>query len=406
MTEPVNDEVHEQTILKTRAARERLRVGLTAMLLLLIALFITLAMFAVKLATPLGAPSRAQMPQGITWVRSIYGWGSGEIQQLYAPSDVAIAKDGTIWVADPQRWQVVGFNPDGSFKTILHRGPGRMMPQTIAVDDADNVYIGDYMNNKIRVFRPDNVQIRSWDTSLPTEVAVRDGRVVVGMVGAVGVYDENGKLLTFWGGRGRADNEVDVVRGVAIGDDGTIYISDTQNHRLKAYTQTGKLLWVYPSNAEAAQMTKSAEGTEAPEPPFQIPAGMTFDGKGRLVVADPFAFQLVVVDPKNGHVIARQGQYGQDDGFFSYPTSVAYDDARDYFAVADTANDRVQVLRIPGSGADPVSAVRRALVGPWWAWLLPLIALIAVLVARMIRRRRRDAGAEEDGQPSASPDMG
>src|SRR5580698_9716947 len=33
-----------------------------------------------------------------------------------------------------------------------------------------------------------------------------------------------------------------------------------------------------------------------------------------------------------------------------YPTGIAYDKTRDWFAVADTSNNRVQIIRLPGTG--------------------------------------------------------
>jgi sugar lactone lactonase YvrE len=381
------------------------RTGLILLLVALLALFVVLAVLAIRLATPVGVPEKSETPAGIEWVRSIYGWGPGELQQLYAPSDVAVATDGTVWITDPQRWQVTGFSPAGAMRSIIHVGPGRMMPQAIAAGADGEVYVADYLNSRIRVFSATSAELRSWDTSLPTEVAVRDGKVVVGMVGGIAVYDEQGTLITFWGGRGPGRDEFDIVRGIAVGPDGTIYASDTQNHRVKAYSQKGELKWISPSASQESSPTRAPV-----KPIFQLPAGMTFDGAGRLVVADPFAFQLVVLDPKDGHVLGRYGAYGVQDGMFAYPTSVSYDSRRDWFAVADTANDRVQIIRIPGSGSTVARTVGRMTVGPWWVWLLPLLILGMVVAWRVVSRRRArrrevaeddpvDEGSEADGLP-------
>lgn len=377
-----------------------LRTGLLLLLVALLALFVVLAALAIRLATPAGVPPKSSVPAGITWVSSIYGWGPGELQQLYAPSDVAVASNGTVWITDPQRWQVTGFSPSGGLRSIIHVGPGRMMPQAIAAGPDGEVYVADYLNSKIRVFSAQSVELRSWDTSLPTEVAVADGRVVVGMVGGIAVYDEQGELITFWGGRGPGRDEFDIVRGIALGPDGTIYASDTQNHRVKAYSQKGELKWISPASSLVSSATTAPKAPA--KPIFQLPAGVTFDGANRLVIADPFAFQLVVLDPKDGRVLARYGAYGIQDGMFAYPTSVSYDPRRDWFAVADTANDRVQIVRIPGSGESLVRTVGRLTVGPWWVWLLPFVILGTVVAWRMVARKRARSRAEVDDEAPAS----
>jgi hypothetical protein len=128
---------------------------------------------------------------------------------------------------------------------------------------------------------------------------------------------------------------------------------------------------------------------------MQIPAGMTIDGAGRLVIADPFGFDLTILSPKDGHLIAKYGAPGTIDGQFVYPSGVAYDPARDWFAVTDTQNARVQIIRLPGSGGSGLAAsADRALSGPLRACLFPLlllvIAIVAGIVYRIMRRRKKD----------------
>jgi hypothetical protein len=112
----------------------------------------------------------------------------------------------------------------------------------------------------------------------------------------------------------------------------------------------------------------------------QLPTSIALDGKGRLIVIDAFGFDMVVLKAtsKSASLVARYGDFGQQDAFFNYPTGVAYDADRDWFAVADTFNNRVQILRIPGSTDNAaMAAVRRS--------------------ALAIRRARRRARGGEQG---------
>lgn len=382
----------------------RTRLLLSAGLVVLFLLLIVVLGFVARIVTPVGRPSANELPQGLTWVRSIYGWGRTEDSQLHAPSDVGLGPDGTIWVADSSRFRIIGFTPTGALKTILTQGEGAVFPQSFDVADDGDLYVCDFAHDRIVVLSPDNKVVREWKVQLPMEVAVRGDRVVVGSRAGVAVFDRQGNVISYWGQRGSGPDDVDVVRGVAIGSDGTIYISDTQNHRLKAYTEKGELKWVYPSAEEMKRFKQNAstEATAA-KAPFQIPTGMTFDAAGRLLVVDPFEFAIMSIDTANGHVLDRWGEFGERDGFFGYPTSLDYDPARDWFVIADTANDRVQIVRLPGSGGGVAAAVRRAWGGPMWACYGPLILLLlAAVVAVSARRRSRRAEADERGESSGS----
>lgn len=410
MTTPEFDGSDEQAPGLTDAERDereyerarRTRLLLSVGLVVLFVLLLTVLAFVARIVTPVGKPNADELPEGLTWVRSIYGWGNTEDTQLYGPSDVGVGPDGTIWVADASRFQIMGFTPTGALKAILSQGNGAMFPQSFDVAENGELYVCDFAHDRIVVLTPDNKVVRQWKVQLPMEIAVRGDRVVVGSRAGIAVYDRQGNVISYWGQRGSGPDDFDVVRGIAIGPDGTIYLSDTQNARLKAYSEKGELKWVYPSPEEMKRFKKNAslEDTEAAKAPFQIPAGMTFDGAGRLLVVDPFEFAIMSIDTANGHVLARWGEFGERDGYFGYPTSIDYDPARDWFVVADTANNRVQIVRLPGSGGGVAAAVRRAWGGPLWACYGPLVLLLlAIIVAATSRRRtRRAASGSEAGE--------
>jgi hypothetical protein len=124
---------------------------------------------------------------------------------------------------------------------------------------------------------------------------------------------------------------------------------------------------------------------------LQLPADVTIDGRGRLVVVDSLDFSISVFDPADGSFIAKYGAYGPQDGQFIYPSSIDYDSQRDWFAIADSGNSRIQIIRIPDSGrqTDAAATVRRALSGPLRACLVPLLLLLILFILFVIRSRKR-----------------
>lgn len=386
----------------------RRKTLLAVILVLLIALLGGLLYVVVGTLAPSVVGVRtAGRGAGLTWIRSIYGYGSSPSQLLKGPTDVAIAPDGTIWATDPQRARIVGFNPDGSFRGLISVGPpsratGHMLhPEGVATDSTGNVYVADFGNSAILVFTPQGKLIRQWSVPTPTEVTVSGGRVAVASVYGVALFDGNGTLAALWGRRGAKPDQFDAPHGISIGSDGTVFVSDTLNARVKAYSRAGVLLWTRQSKASAGT-SASVDASNV----IQLPSGSTIDGRGRLVLVDPFEFTIDVLDSKTGQVLAKYGDAGTQNGSFAYPTGIAYDGARDWFAVADTSNNRVQIVRLPGSGASALMpALRRTFAGNLWPCAIPLLLLLLALLFAFLAFRRRRQRRRDDETPESAPEV-
>ncbi|MDF1542328.1 MAG: NHL repeat-containing protein [Anaerosomatales bacterium] len=356
-----------------------------------------------------GAPAAGDLPEGLEWVRSIYGWGETADTSLSSPSDVAIAPDGSIWVISAAQ-MVVGFNPDGTLKQVIHpeRGFERGQVDTlegITVGPDGVIYVTDQGKGSIERFEQDGTWIGQWPANLPIEIT-SDGSDRLGVTGEGGfgvlrVLGDTAEILGSWGRRGTGETEFDLPHGVAFGADGKVFVSDTHNARVKALDQNGEVLWI--TEGTPRRFSESMEATTTSV--FQLPSGMTVDASGRVVVVDPFGFNITVLDSETGSTIGQYGDYGVTDGLFAYPTGIDYDEDRDWFAVADTANNRVQVVRIPGSGGSPLAALRRNLVGPVWVCCIPLFLLLILLVAAVLRRRARGRQDDERAGEGAAADV-
>lgn len=357
----------------------RVRHVLAVVLVILVMLLIALLLFIFKVLEPKGAPSQDDLPEGLVWVRSIYGFGSEPEQQFVGPNHTAIGPDGTIWVTDTSSGRVMAFAPDGNPKRMI-RMPGDqadMMrsPTGIAVDEDGSVFVAAYGSNLVLVFSPDGELQDAFHVELPKEIDVRSDRIAVTTPGGVVLLTKDGEEVLRFGERGPGREQTDSAQGVVIGEDGIVYVADTLNSQVKAFEPNGTLVWA-TGRGFANVPGQAIESTE--EPIFQLPSGMTMDGNGRLVLVDPFAFEIIVLDPtREGAVVGRYGEFGSSDGFFVYPTGISYDPARDWFAVADTANARVQVVRIPASGDNPIATVRRSVPFPLWLLTIPLTLLLS-----------------------------
>ncbi|HXQ71101.1 MAG TPA: NHL repeat-containing protein [Pyrinomonadaceae bacterium] len=144
--------------------------------------------------------------------------------------------------------------------------------------------------------------------------------------------------------------------GIAIADDGTIYVADAgESNRIRKITSEGILTSLAGGNEGFADGAGAAAS-------FNTPSGLAIDSSGNLYVADTGNNRIRKVTPQ-GEVsaIAGDGTSGYIDGAaaqarFNGPISVAVDATGNVF-VADTYNDRVrkispdgQVSTVAGAG--------------------------------------------------------
>lgn len=392
---------------------KRTRLVLTIAIALLGIMLVALVVVFVRLLTPF-TPAEAAEKSEMEWVRSMYGFGPAADQQLQSPSSVAIAPNGDVYATDPVRARVMVFRPDGTFRRLLHTGRGGtgrgqfIRPESIDIDRNGDIYIADSWAKKIIVFDEDGVFSREWPVDVQARgVSVAEDRVYVLDQGKVLIFGTDGTRHGSFGTRGAAKGQIDGYQGI-VARGGTIYVADSFNKRLQSFSENGTVSWVVPEGAAARSGPKRmtsrvGDGSGAKELPahrWDLPQDLVFDGRGRLIVVDAFNFEIAVVDPKTGLVSRSYGAFGRFDGEFFYPTSIDYDPARDWFAVADTQNNRVQIVRIPDSAPVNASAAWRALSSPYRYLAIPALMLVAALVLagltarRIVRERAVPVGTE------------
>lgn len=388
----------------------RARVLLGSAIAVLAGLLVLLIWLFVRLVAP--QPELEAPAAGLTWVRSIYGSGASETDRLLGPSSVAVGPDGDIYVTDPVRARVLVFAPDGEpVRVVASPEPGYsagqfVRPESIAVDRmTGELYIADSWARKILVYDDRGEYQREWHVDEQARgVAVSGERVFVLDVGKVIVFNTHGVRQAEFGQRGQGEGQIDAYQGI-LADDERIYIADSYNRRLQAFTHDGELVWAAPSVAETRtpvsiedSIPVSAEDTSQAAPGgWDLPQDLTFDGAGRLVVVDAFRFELVVVDPEDGRVLGSYGEYGQADGRFFYPTSVDYDRERDWFVVADTQNDRVQIVRLPGTQGGVLAPLKRVADSPWRFAVIPLVLFLgATVIAARTAWHAHGAGSVQE----------
>ena len=272
--------------------------------------------------------------------------GSGP-GQLKDPRNVAVDKDGYIYVADGGNHRIVKFDPQGNF--VLQWGehgtaPGQFNdPWGIAVDDDGNVYVADTWNHRIQKFDSEGNFLLMWGYFVSTEgklglegvfwgpraIAIdAEGNLYVTDTGnkRVQKFSPEGKFLGQWGGFGTGDGQFDEPVGIAIDKEGNFYVADTWNRRVQKFDRDFNYVAQWP--------IYGWESTSVLDKPY-----ITVDPQGRVFVTDPEFYRVLVFDA-DGNYLFTFGQYGSDPASFNLPLGITAD-AEGYIYVADSGNCRV-----------------------------------------------------------------
>ena len=200
--------------------------------------------------------------------------------QLMAPTDagkmtkplaIAIADDGTKYVADDQVQAIVVF--DASDRYAFSFGHKDFRPVGLAVRGSE-IYVADYKASHIEV------------------------------------YDRfSGSLLRTIGKPGKKRGEMYGPLGVAIDNDGNVYVDDVINCRVQKFTADGKVLGAFGAMGDSP-------GT------FTRPKHMAVDSEGIIYIVDA-AFQNVQMFDKQFRPLLYFGSAGNHPGGMDMPAAIS-----------------------------------------------------------------------------------
>lgn len=146
-------------------------------------------------------------------------------------------------------------------------------------------------------------------------------------------FTSDGTYVGQWGGAGAGDGQFQSAYDVAIGPTGDIFAVDRNNHRVQRFTPAGAFV--------------SKFGTVGSGPgQLSHPSELAIDGAGNVYVADYDNHRIVVFDA-NGAFVRTWGTSGTGDGQFNLPDGIAAEANGDVYVVDGT--NRVQKFASDGT---------------------------------------------------------
>jgi sugar lactone lactonase YvrE len=194
--------------------------------------------------------------------------GLAKWARLNWPRAVAVGADGSLYIADTCNHRVRKVDPNGVITTVAGNGEegywgdggpaleaSLYFPRGVAVGADGSLCIADYGNNRVRKVATDGII---------TTVAGN---------GSIGGSGDGGRAT---------EANLYHPRGVAMGSDGSIYIADTWNHRIRRVDPNG----IISTAAGSGREGYSGDGRRATSASMRDPEDVAVAPDGSLYIAD------------------------------------------------------------------------------------------------------------------------
>ncbi|MGQ9525928.1 MAG: NHL domain-containing protein [Armatimonadota bacterium] len=208
------------------------------------------------------------------------GDGGPAVQaQLAFPTGLAVDAEGNLYIADTDNQRIRKVARDGTISTVAGNGnqgfsgdggpaveAELVSPTGVAVDASGNLYIGDFGNSRVRVVSPSGV------------ISTFAGSESVGYAGDGGPADRAALTSPY---------------GVAVGADGSVYITDFSAHCVRKVDTFG----IISTIAGTGVLGYLGDGGPAAEARLWNPAGIAVTADGVVCFADSGNNRARIVQP-------------------------------------------------------------------------------------------------------------
>lgn len=269
--------------------------------------------------------------------QAVVGTDGTEPGQFKAPRSVAVGRDGSLYVADTYNHRIQHLRPDGTVLQVWGEfadqaqteAPGGTFnePWGIAVAPDGTVYVADTWNHRVQRFSSTGTFLSMFGTFGqaeattdfwgPRSIAVDSrGRVFVADTGnkRIAIFDSRGQPLGQFGGVGFEPGQLDEPVGLAVDSLDQVYVADTWNQRVQVFAETSPNVY-----------------TVAREWPMDAWYGQSLDNKpylaigpeDRVCASDPEGYRVLCFNSE-GDFEQGWGEFGAGLNQFGLVAGLAY----------------------------------------------------------------------------------
>ncbi len=268
-----------------------------------------------------------------SWMERVSGIATGSTPndpkprwQLLVPNGIAVDSKNLVYIADSKVRAIFIVNVDtGDYSMIKNGSDARFQWLTgLAIDDSDRLFASDSGLRHVVVFDKGHKFEGAISEGLydPGGLAIDNENRLLYVTDAeqdlVLVYDADPpfKLIRKLGKPGTkhtstVPGEFAKPTGVAVDQDGDVFVADTWNDRIEEFDADGTFIQAFG---------KAGDGPGY----FARPKGISIDGDGHIWVADSLQDRVQVFSPE-GRLLIYLGGHGLLPGEFQSLTNVAVD---------------------------------------------------------------------------------
>jgi sugar lactone lactonase YvrE len=318
---------------------------------------------------------------------------------LVLPSAIVFDSAGNLYVAETGNHVVRKVDTNGNLTTIAgigtqgfsgDTGPATSAtldsPQGLALDPANNLYIADTHNHRIRRldlttglittiagstsgFSGDGAPALSAQLNLPTALAFDASgslyfadtanhriRRIDASTGLITTIAGTGTQGYSGDGGAALSAAIDSPTGIAIDPSGNLYLADTHNHRIRKITSSTGLISTIAGTGVPGFSGDSAPASAAT---LALPHGLTADAAGNLYLADTANHRIRRIDATTGLITTVVGDgtqtFSGDNGLptaasLDSPTATSLSPASS-LTLSDTGNQRIRQVETQPAGS-------------------------------------------------------
>ncbi|WP_433964810.1 Ig-like domain repeat protein [Tunturiibacter gelidiferens] len=324
---------------------------------------------------------------------------------LVLPSAIVFDSAGNLYFAETGNHVIRKVDTVGNITTIAgtgtqgfsgDTGPATAAtldsPQGLALDNANNLYIADTHNHRIRTlnlttgiittiagstsgFSGDNAPALSSQLNLPTALATdASGNLYLADTGNHRIREitsSTGLITTIAGtgtqgysgdGTSAISAAIDSPTGIAVDASSNLYLADTHNHRIRKITSSTGIITTI---AGTGLPGFSGDTTPAANATLALPHGLTADASGNLYLADTANHRIRRIDAITGVITTVVGDgtqtFAGDNGSptaasLDSPTATSFSPANS-LTLSDTGNQRIRQVETQSASSSTITTI-------------------------------------------------
>ncbi|CAF1053234.1 unnamed protein product [Rotaria sp. Silwood1] len=313
---------------KNKFSQQRIIISVVTGLVLIIAIAITLGILLTRSKATINTMSILRWNPSAITIAGSTGQKGNASNLLNVPFGLTLDSSTTLYIADGFNNRVQKYLRDESFGvTVAGQVDGSSnstssylnFPSDVAVDSDGNIYVTDTFNYRVQL----------WTSG-----------------------SSSGTLAAGTGISGSTNDTLSIVYGIARdSSSGTLYISDTGNHRIMRYL----------SGASSGTVIAGGNGAGLSITQLSNPIGLCFDSStNSLLIANYGANNIVrwIIGSQNWTLVAGNinGLSGSTSNKLNQPTDVTIDPMGNIYVV-DMGNNRVQFFSYDQSNGTTIAGV-------------------------------------------------